>query len=175
MELLLGCGKSRVKKLVYGGRSEWTALTTLDHEPRHEPDVVWDMNVLPLPFGDDTFDEIHAYECLEHCGRQGHAQFFFGQFADFWRILKPDGVLLATVPAPDSPWAWGDPSHTRIIHPASLTFLSQPNYDAQIGLTAMSDFRSIYHADFDLIHSQVDGDAFAFVLRAVKPSRITRD
>lgn len=172
MELLLGCGSSRVKKLVYGGRAEWSALTTLDHEPRHKPDVVWDLNDTELPFDDDTFDEVHAYECLEHCGRQGDAKFFFAQFSDFWRILKDGGLFFATVPAPGSDWVWGDPSHTRMIHPASLTFLTQPNY-AQVGATPMSDFRSIYRADFDLVHSAIDGDCFAFVLRAVKPSRVT--
>lgn len=172
MELLLGCGSSRVKKLVYGGRAEWSSLVTLDHNPDHKPDVVHDMGVIPLPFGDDTFDEVHAYECLEHVGSQGDFRFFFGQFSDLWRILKDGGVLLATVPAPDSPWAWGDPSHTRVIHPVSLTFLSQPNY-AQVGKTAMSDFRFIYRADFDLFHSQITGDCFSFGLRAVKPSRVS--
>lgn len=170
-ELLLGCGASRVKKLSYGGRADWSALATLDINPDHEPDIVRDMADFPLPFLDDTFDEIHAYECLEHVGSQGDYKFFFGQFSDFWRILKADGLFFATVPAPHSPWAWGDPSHTRIIPPESLVFLSQPNY-AQVGETPMSDFRFMYRADFDLVHSQTAGDHHEFVLRAVKPSRV---
>lgn len=169
-ELLLGCGGSRAKKLVYGGRSEWAALTTLDHCERHDPDVVWDMECLPLPFGDDTFAEIHAYECLEHCGRQGDYKFFFAQFSDFWRMLEPGGVLLATVPAPHSAWAWGDPSHTRVLPPECLVFLSQPQY-AQVGATAMSDFRDIYRADFDIEASWIEGESHCFVLKAVKPAR----
>lgn len=172
MELLLGCGASRVKKLVYGGRAEWSALTTLDNNKAHKPDVVCDMADIPLPFEDGIFDEIHAYECLEHVGRQGDYRFFLGQFADFWRLLKPAGLFLATVPAPNSPWAWGDPSHTRIIAPESLIFLSQPAYK-QVGFTPMSDFRSVYHADFDLIHCNTAGDHTEFVLRAVKPTRMS--
>lgn len=171
-ELLLGCGSNRAKKLCYGGRAEWSALTTLDINPDHKPDVVHDMANIPLPFDDDTFDEVHSYECLEHVGSQGDYRFFFGQFSDFWRILKPDGLFFATVPAASSPWAWGDPSHTRIIPPESMVFLSQPNY-AQVGITPMSDFRFVYQADFDLIHSRTAGDHFEFVLKAVKPSRVT--
>ncbi len=171
-ELLLGCGSSRTKKLCYGGRAEWSSLTTLDHNADHGPDVVHDMEALPLPFDADSFAEIHAYECLEHVGRQGDWRFFFDQWADFWRILKHDGLFFGTCPAASSPWAWGDPSHTRIIGPECLIFLHQPAY-AQVGQTPMSDFRFHYRADFDLIHSQTDGHHFEFVLRAVKPSRIT--
>ena len=170
-ELLLGCGSSRVKQLAYRGRSDWAALTTLDINEDHKPDVVHDMGEIPLPFPDDTFDEIHAYECLEHVGTQGDWRFFFDQWADFWRILKPGGVFLGTCPAATSPWAWGDPSHTRIIGPECLIFLSQPNY-AQVGATPMSDFRFYYKADFDLLHSETNGHRFEFALQAVKPSRI---
>lgn len=170
MELLLGCGSSRVKKLHQRGRSEWTGLVAIDIEARHNPDVVHDIN-LPLPFPDDSADEIHAYEVLEHCGRQGDYQFFFAQWSDFWRVLKPAGVFLGTVPLPTSVWAWGDPSHTRVIPKESFVFLSQPQY-CQVGKTAMSDFRSIYKADFDIIHLHENGDVLEFALQAVKPSRI---
>lgn len=171
-ELLIGCGSNHAKKLSYGGRAEWSSLTTLDHNPDHNPDVVWDLtNPGPLPFDDDSFEECHAYEVLEHCGAQGDWRFFFRQWSDFWRILKPEGLFFATVPAAGSPWVWGDPSHTRYIGPESLTFLHQPAY-AQVGVTPMSDFRFVYRADFDIIHQRTAGHHFEFVLRAVKPSRV---
>ena len=131
---------------------------------------IHDIN-LPLPFPDDSADEIHAYEVLEHCGTQGDYKFFFAQWSDFWRVLKPAGVFLGTVPLPTSVWAWGDPSHTRVIPKESFVFLSQPQY-CQVGKTAMSDFRSIYKADFDIIHLHENGDVLEFALQAVKPSRI---
>lgn len=170
-ELLIGCGSNRTKKLVYGGRAEWSGLTTLDFNADHAPDVVHDMANLPLPFADDSFDEIHGYECLEHVGAQGDWRFFFAQWTDFWRMLKPEGLFFGTCPAASSPWAWGDPSHTRVIKPECLIFLHQPAY-AQVGITPMSDFRFIYRADFDIIHTQTAGHHFEFVLRAVKPSRV---
>lgn len=170
MELLIGCGSNRAKKLSVQDRPDWADLVTLDHEPCHSPDVVHDLAQLPLPFADNSVDEIHAYECLEHVGSQGDYKFFFAQFSDFWRILKPNGVLFGTVPLPTSVWAWGDPSHTRVIPKESFVFLHQPSY-AQVGITAMSDFRSLYHADFDVIHSRENGDVLEFALQAVKPSR----
>lgn len=152
------------------GRADWSALTTLDYNAAHKPDVVHDLFSIPLPFADDSFDEIHAYEVLEHVGAQGDWRFFFAQWADFWRLLKPGGVFLGTVPLPTSVWAWGDPSHTRVIPKESFVFLNQPSY-AQVGKTAMSDFRFIYKADFDVIHLKENGDVLEFALQAVKPSR----
>lgn len=173
MELLVGAGSRRSKNLVWQGRSEWAALTTLDINRDHNPDVVHDLTVLPLPFADDTFDEIHAYEVLEHTGQQGDWRFFFAQFSEFWRILKPDGVLLGTSPAPDSSWAWGDPGHTRVLSREAFTFLAQRQYTVQVGVTPMTDYRFVYKADFEPRLLQIEGGQFSYILQAVKPSRIS--
>jgi SAM-dependent methyltransferase len=133
--------------------------------------VLHDLNVLPYPFEDNEFDEIHAYEVLEHCGRQGDWRYFFDQWAEFWRIVKPGGHFCGTCPHRTSPWAWGDPSHTRIIGLEQLVFLSQKEYERQVGKLAMSDFRHYYKADWELVWENLDeGLTQQFVLRAVKPS-----
>lgn len=174
MELLLGCGSNRIKKMARPGRESWTDLVALDINSDHNPDVVHDISVLPLPFGDNTFDEIHAYEVMEHVGRQGDWEFFFEQWSDIWRILKPDGVFFGTSPSWSSPWAWGDPGHTRIIGPQCLVFLDQDEYTKQVGKSPMTDYRFCYKADFEIVHSQDLGDVgtYAYGLRAVKPARI---
>lgn len=168
--LLLGAGTEQKKRIsLPEGPLAWVNLITLDFNEDMKPDVVWDMNRVPLPFPDNTFDEIHAYEVLEHTGQQGDFRFFFAQFADLWRMLKPGGHLMATVPQWDSPWAWGDPSHTRIITKGSLVFLSQQEYKNQIGKTAMTDFRRWYQADFECVGGQDLEHQFAFILKALKP------
>ena len=171
MELLIGCGKNHTKKLTRPGHENWTKLVTLDVNPDHKPDVLYDLEQVPLPFDPDTFDEIHAYEVLEHVGRQGDYRFFFQQFEDFWRILKPGGVLCGTSPLPQGLWAWGDPGHTRIISRECFIFLDQTEYE-QVGRSPMSDYRYIYRADFEPIHIGTYGtECWSFVMRAHKPAR----
>ena len=74
-ELLMGCG-SRTEKDIYIDNPEFENVTRLDYNADHNPDVVWDLSVHPLPFNDEEFDEIHAYEVLEHLATQGDYEFF---------------------------------------------------------------------------------------------------
>jgi SAM-dependent methyltransferase len=184
MELLLGCGASRERRMPLGGRAEWRDLVTLDHNPDHMPDVVFDLDTLaqgvPLPFADDTFDELAAYEVLEHIGAMGDWRAFFAQFSEFWRVLKPGGYLAATCPSYRSMWAFGDPSHTRVLTSGHLVFLDQDQYVQQVDRTAtgMSDFRFVWRGDFEVARGPdgraliIEDDAdLRFVVRAVKPSR----
>ena len=179
MELLLGCGADRARRIEVDGRKDWSELVTLDNNPDHEPDVLWDLtSPEPLPFADDTFDEIHAYEVLEHIGQQGDYRTFFRQFSDYWRVLKAGGVFAGTCPSYRSRWAWGDPSHTRVLTAGTFVFLSQAQYAQQVGKTRMSDFRSVYHADFEIAQDDAgrlavsdDGEDLQFVLVAIKPAR----
>jgi hypothetical protein len=74
---------------------------------------------------------------------------------------------MATCPSRHSRWAWGDPSHTRILQREQLHFLSQANYEKEVGKTSISDFRSIYSADFDLHWVEEDQDDFKFILKKI--------
>ena len=166
-ELLIGCGSSREKRLHCDGTNEWSNLTTLDYNANHNPDVLWDLmhpDVLPAMWV-DKFDEIHAYEVLEHLGQQGDYNLFFRQFTAFHRALKPGGHFLATCPSRHSAWAWGDPSHTRVLQKEQLIFLNQDTYKA-VGSTPLSDFRHIYKADFEPVAITENDEVFHFVLKA---------
>jgi SAM-dependent methyltransferase len=148
---------------------EFENLITLDINPDKKPDVVWDIENIPLPFEDGIFDQIHAYHVLEHSGRQGDAKFFFSQFQDFWRLLKHGGTFHAVVPHWQSEWAWGDPGHTRIFHPNYLWFLDQRHYgQCDSANSASSDYRYLYKGNFETIIVKEDAPAayFGFILGA---------
>ena len=195
-ELLIGCGYKHEKRLrAPGTQSTWQGLITLDNNELCKPDYICDLDD-PDPtrgkwrvfsnryiegfskddsddsFHENSFDEVHAYEVLEHLGAQGHVVPFFETFSEIWRVLKPGGYLCATTPSRYSGWLWGDPGHRRAIIQESLTFLVQTEYEKQKGVTSLSDYRSVYRADFDIVFSQDDRTTHAFILRAVKPSRV---
>lgn len=161
--LLIGCGNSRERRLGLNGEAEWGELVTLDSDPSCNPDVVHDLNQLPYPLPDGDFDEIHAYEVLEHVGTQGDWKFFFGQFSEFYRALKPGGRIYLTVPALDSPWLWGDPGHTRALPEAAFHFLSQKHY-AQVGSTSCTDYRPWWRGNFEIEGVQRGDGSLAMAL-----------
>lgn len=149
--LLLGCGNSRVKKLFrQSGGPEWKGdLTTLDMNPDCGADVIHDLEKYPLPFPDDTFDEMAAYDVLEHIGRQGDWKGYFTEFAEYWRILKPGGEFGIIVPI--GPDALADMGHTRFFHQNHFGFLNQKFYEACLAKgQAVTDYRWFWKRNFDI-------------------------
>lgn len=167
MDVLLGCG-SNLERRISCDRHEWNELFTVDIDPSKNPNLEWDLNDIPLPLNDNCADEIHAYHVLEHCGTQGNWRFFFDQFSDFWRILKPGGYFCGIVPDVSSVWVWGDPGHTRMLFEGTLVFLSQKEYAYQIGKTNMTDYRHYYNADLEITKAWKNNNDFHFILKAIK-------
>ena len=166
--LLIGCGHNRTKRIWVGDQTQWDGeVVTLDMNEDCKPDVLHDLEVVPYPFEDNTFDEIHAYGVLEHLSDQGDYKSFFAQFEEFHRIIKPGGFFIAAVPSEKSVQQWGDPSHRKVINLITLAFLSQDSYK-QCGTTMMTDFRSIYKGDFTVAWHKDDGELLNFVLQPIK-------
>lgn len=163
-ELMLGCGALRQKRLSPEGQDQaFQNLVTCDINPSVDPDVVHDLNVTPWPFQDEEFNEVHAYEVLEHLGGQGDYTAFFNHFNELYRILKPGGYLLASTPQWDGMWAWSDPGHTRVISEGTLLFLDRDNYGQKD--SPMTDYRNVYDGDFKLEGMQQAADSLYFVMR----------
>jgi SAM-dependent methyltransferase len=165
-QLLIGAGNSRVKKMVHEltPGKEFDELVTMDIDPNCGADVIHNLDHLPYEFFEDGyFDEIHAYEVLEHCGTQGDENFFFEQFNEFHRILKPGGVFCASVPNYKSVWAFGDPGHKRVLPPTVFNFLAEAFYD-QLGKTACADYRHLIKGYWNLIGID-EGEQVFFLLQ----------
>jgi SAM-dependent methyltransferase len=78
-----------------------------------------DLTIEPIPFADDSFDYITAFDFIEHIPRVIYAptrRFPFVELMnEIWRTLKPGGIFLSFTPMfPHSP-AFRDPTHVNIL------------------------------------------------------------
>lgn len=79
------------------------------------------ISIQPLPFEDNSFDSISAYDVIEHIprvltGGPNGTRFPFVELMDeIWRVLKPNGMLYAITPAYPRVEAFKDPTHVNII------------------------------------------------------------
>ena len=76
----------------------------IKHRP--EIDVVWDLNELPWPWGDDSFDLIIAKAVFEHLRNN-----LVVTLDECWRILRPDGKMTIKLPHWEHERSHRDPTH----------------------------------------------------------------
>ncbi len=74
----------------------------------------------PIPFEDNTFDSLSAFDFIEHVPRQlavdGELILPFVRLMnEIWRVLRPGGLFYAVTPAYPSAAAFQDPTHVNII------------------------------------------------------------
>lgn len=78
-----------------------------------------DLAVEPIPFADDFFDGVSAYDFIEHIPRviyNPERRFCFVELMnEIYRVLKLDGLLFSFTPAHPAPEALRDPTHVNII------------------------------------------------------------
>jgi SAM-dependent methyltransferase len=167
--LLLGCGRSWKRNISTGGRLDFSGdtLTTIDIDPGSKPSIVMDLGELPyggrLPFADESFDELHAYDVLEHIGTQGDWRGFFTEFSEYHRVLRPGGKFFILVPIGED--AYGDPGHSRFFSCNHFGFLSQGFYDHPQQTTVVTDYRWFWKKSFDISYMEkVEGHHIAVIL-----------
>lgn len=99
--LNLGCGFTK-----FIG-DNWTNVDKYDI---CAPDMVVDLNIIPYPWEDNTFDYIYANHVMEHLKE------WWGPFTEIARILKPDGHFEMRVPDESSSSAITYRDHHHIFH-----------------------------------------------------------
>jgi predicted SAM-dependent methyltransferase len=92
--LNIGCGVKRRENAV-----------NLDISDRVGADVVHDLNVVPWPFPSDSFEEVFAYDVLEHVNDVVRA------LEEIHRICRPSARVHITVPHFSSANAFTDVTH----------------------------------------------------------------
>ena len=112
MKLHLGCGKDYI--------DDWVNVDFYDNS---KCDVVYDLEVFPWPWDDDSVSEIKIIHTLEHLGADWKV--YVQILQEMYRICEDDAKIEVIVP---SPWHWNytsDPSHVRPVTPDGLNLFSK--------------------------------------------------
>jgi SAM-dependent methyltransferase len=80
-------------------------------------DVVCDIGQ-GIPFPDSVFDEVLAVDFIEHIPTARA----IALMNDFWRVLRPGGLLKIHVPAAPGITAFQDPTHVSFWNEESFTY-----------------------------------------------------
>lgn len=99
--LNLGCGLGQYKA---------PNVTNLDAYPICRPDVVHNLEKMPLPFEDETFDLVICNHILEHLHN------WWECFEDCARVLKDNGIVEVNLPGDSSDSQMGFRDHVSLIN-----------------------------------------------------------
>jgi len=81
----------------------------LDRRKLPGVDIVHDLERLPLPLPENCCTQILCSHVMEHLNPSLHVDIM----DEFWRIMKPGGMLWLSMPYPGSRGHWQDPTHIK--------------------------------------------------------------
>jgi SAM-dependent methyltransferase len=96
VKLDIGCGTKKHEGFIGIDRLKFDGV-----------DVVCEVGVAPLPYDDNTVDEVYSSHFLEHLAAGERIQFV----NELFRVMKPGAKATIIVPHYASSRAYGDPTH----------------------------------------------------------------
>jgi SAM-dependent methyltransferase len=103
-------------------RNHEPGFLSLDKSDKVGADVVWDLERVPLPFADATFDVILGAHVFEHIAA------LVPLVRDLHRITKPGGYLISVTPYVSSNDATANPFHLRAFDEHTWGYFNQGLY-----------------------------------------------
>jgi ubiquinone/menaquinone biosynthesis C-methylase UbiE len=107
----LGCGTGELGRYKRDGTEVWGVdfnRALVEDASRYEMAQVWDLDLpTPLPFPESYFDAVVAKDILEHLQKPWRT------LAEIRRVIKPGGIILASVICHRSHSTWSDYTHVR--------------------------------------------------------------
>jgi SAM-dependent methyltransferase len=94
----------------------------IDRSPDTDADVVHDLDAVPWPLEDSSFDEILLQDVLEHL-RDPYAV-----FAELHRVARPGARIQVRTPHFSSVLAYSDPTHVHWFSAAAIRALAEPGF-----------------------------------------------
>jgi SAM-dependent methyltransferase len=93
----------------------------------------------PIPFADNFFDSVSAYDFLEHVprimptadGRSTRAP-FIELMNEIWRVLQPGGLFYGQTPGYPHQAAFQDPTHVNFITHDTHHYFARPQLTARM-------------------------------------------
>jgi SAM-dependent methyltransferase len=109
-------------------------------------DIVRDVGVEPLPYEDNTVDEVHSSHFIEHLSATERIHFI----NELYRVMKPGAKATIIVPHFASGRAYGDPTHQwPPIGEFWFYYLKQDWRTANAPHTDIQHWAQGYRCDFD--------------------------
>jgi SAM-dependent methyltransferase len=99
------------------GRRKFPGAIGIDRLEAADADVIHDLDVLPYPFEDDSFNVVIARHVLEHLEAP------LDVLAELHRITRAGGLVAVITPHFSSPTSWTDPTHRHHFSSESFDYL----------------------------------------------------
>jgi hypothetical protein len=116
MKLHIGCGQDKKE-----------GYLNVDSSSQVKPDKVWNLEKTPLPFKDNSVQEVVANHVLEHIIN------FVPLMHDLWRICKKGATIKIKVPFYSAWGQFNDPTHVRFFSPFTFNYFSKGTYSHEVG------------------------------------------